>query len=41
MFETQRLAEERQVGRAAQNLYLSVALGVAVGAVGLWLGGRL
>jgi CrcB protein len=41
MFETQRLAEERQVTRAIQNLYLSVVLGVAVGAAGLWIGGRL
>lgn len=41
MFETQRLAEERQVARAAQNLYVSVVLGVAIGAAGLWIGGRL
>ncbi|MBO0845817.1 MAG: fluoride efflux transporter CrcB [Nocardioides sp.] len=41
MFETQRLAEERQAGRAAQNIYLSVVLGLAVGAAGLWIGGRL
>ena len=41
MFETQRLAEERQVGRAVQNLYLSLVLGIAVGAAGLWIGGRL
>lgn len=41
MFETQRLAEERQVARAGQNLYLSVVLGVGIGALGLWIGGRL
>lgn len=41
MFETQRLGEERQVARAAQNLYLSVVLGVALGWAGLWIGGRL
>ena len=41
MFETQRLAEERQVARASQNVLLSILLGVAVGAAGLWIGGRL
>ena len=41
MFETQRLAEERQVARATQNLYLSLVLGVALGAFGLWIGGLL
>lgn len=41
MFETQRLAEERQTARAAQNLSMSVALGAAVGALGLWIGGAL
>lgn len=41
IFETQRLAEERQVARAGQNVWLSVALGVATGAAGLWIGGRL
>ena len=41
MFETQRLAEERQVTRAAQNIYLSLILGVAIGAAGLWIGGLL
>lgn len=41
MFETQRLAEERQVSRATQNLYVSLVLGMAVGAAGLWIGGRL
>lgn len=41
MFETHRLAEERQSLRATQNVLLSVLLGIAVGAVGLWIGGRL
>lgn len=41
MFETQRLAEERQVTRATQNLYLSAVLGVAIGAAGLWIGGQV
>lgn len=41
MFETQRLVEGRQVGRAAQNLLVSVVLGLSAGALGLWIGGRL
>jgi CrcB protein len=41
MFETQRLAEERQVIRAGQNVYLSLLLGVGIAAVGWWIGGRL
>lgn len=41
MFETQRLAEERQLVRAAANLGLSVVAGLAVAALGLWIGGRL
>lgn len=41
MFETQRLIEVRQHVRAAENIALSLALGLAAGAVGLWLGGRL
>jgi CrcB protein len=41
MFETQRLTEERQPGRAAQNVVVSMALGVAAAAFGLWIGGRL
>jgi fluoride exporter len=41
MLETQRLAEERQVGAAAANVALSVALGVAGAAAGAWIGGRL
>jgi CrcB protein len=41
MFETQRLVEERQLLRAWANLALSVALGLAVAALGLWAGGGL
>lgn len=41
IFETQRLAEERQLVRAAANLGLSVVAGLAVAALGLWIGGRL
>ncbi|HET9841523.1 MAG TPA: fluoride efflux transporter CrcB [Nocardioides sp.] len=41
MFETQRLAEERRSAVAAANVGLSLALGVAAGALGLWLGGGL
>ncbi len=41
IFETQRLTEERQGARAAQNLYVSVVLGTAAGALGLWIGGML
>ncbi|MGI8524544.1 MAG: fluoride efflux transporter CrcB [Nocardioides sp.] len=41
MFETQRLVEERQNVRAAQNIVLSLALGLAAGALGLWIGGYL
>ena len=41
MFETQRLTEERQEGRAAQNVIVSVAMGVASAGLGLWIGGRL
>lgn len=41
MFETQRLVEGRQVGRATQNLLVSVVLGLSAGALGLWIGGRL
>lgn len=41
IFETQRLAEERQLVRAAANLGLSVLAGLAVAALGLWIGGRL
>ena len=41
MFETQRLTEERQGGRAVQNVVVSLAVGVAAAALGLWVGGRL
>ena len=41
MFETQRLTEERQVAHATQNVVVSLAVGVAVAAAGLWIGGRL
>lgn len=41
MFETQRLVEVRQHVRAAQNVSVSLALGLAAGAVGLWIGGHL
>jgi fluoride exporter len=41
MFETQRLTEERQGTRASQNIVVSMVAGVAVAAVGLWIGGRL
>lgn len=40
MFETQRLVEERQLARAAMNIIVSVVAGVAVAALGLWIGGR-
>ena len=41
MLETQRLGEERQVRPAAANIVVSVALGLAAAAAGLWLGARL
>jgi CrcB protein len=41
MFETQRLTEERQGRRATQNIVVSVTLGVAFAALGLWIGGQL
>lgn len=41
MFETQRLIEERQNARAAQNILLSLAVGLAAGAAGLWIRGHL
>lgn len=41
MFETQRLAEERQTARAFHNILLSVVLGIVLGAAGLWIGGGL
>ncbi|MGE2712776.1 fluoride efflux transporter CrcB [Mycolicibacterium litorale] len=41
MLETQRLAEERRGWPAVANIAVSVLLGVAAAALGLWLGGRL
>jgi fluoride exporter len=41
MFETHRLAEERQFWPAAANIVVSVVLGVAAAALGTWLGGAL
>ncbi|MDH6242687.1 fluoride efflux transporter CrcB [Mycobacterium sp. OTB74] len=38
MLETQRLGEERQVLFAFANLAVSVALGLAAAALGLWMG---
>ncbi len=41
MFETQRLAEERQATGATRNIVVSMIVGVAVAALGIWIGGRL
>lgn len=41
MFETQRLAEERQVWPAVANIAVSVVLGVAAAMAGQWIAGRL
>lgn len=41
MFETQRLAEERQSWHAWLNVVLPVLLGIAVAGVGLWIGRHL
>ncbi|MCW2689692.1 MAG: camphor resistance protein CrcB [Mycobacterium sp.] len=38
MLETQRLGEERQIWSAAANIILSVVLGIAAAALGLWIG---
>jgi CrcB protein len=38
MLETQHLGEERQVLFAFANLAVSVALGLAAAALGLWMG---
>lgn len=38
MFETQRLAEERQHRAAASNVAISLVLGVAAAALGRWIG---
>jgi len=41
MFETQRLAEERQIWTALANLAVSVVLGIAAAATGLAIAGAL
>src|SRR6201999_2430934 len=41
MFETERLAEERQRARATANVVVSLVLGVAAAALGRLIGGRL
>lgn len=41
MLETQRLGEERQVRPAVANIVVSLVLGVAAAAVGLWIGAEL
>lgn len=38
MLETQRLAEERQPKQALANIALSLLLGIAAAAAGLWIG---
>jgi CrcB protein len=41
MFETERLSEERQLGGAATNVAVSIALGVAAAALGKAIGAQL
>ena len=41
MFETQRLVEERQERPAVQNIVISVVIGVALAALGIWVGEQL
>ena len=41
MFETERLAEDRELGRAGANIVASLVLGVAAAALGRWIGGLL
>ena len=41
MFETERLAEDRELGRAGADIVASLVLGVAAAALGRWIGGRL
>ena len=41
MFETERLAEDRDLGRAGANIVASLVLGVAAAALGRWIGGLL
>lgn len=38
MFETQRLGEERQFSPGLTNIWLSMVAGVALAALGLWVG---
>lgn len=40
MLETQRGAEERQVGIAALNVVVSLVVGIAAAALGQWIGVR-
>src|SRR6202012_4598437 len=39
ILETERLAEDRELGRAAANVAVSLLLGVAAAALGQWIGG--
>lgn len=41
MFETQRLTENRQLGRATANVLVSLVFGVAAAALGRWAGVHL
>ena len=41
MFETERLAEDRELGRAAANVVVSLVLGVAAAALGRLFGAQL
>ena len=41
MFETQRLGEDRQVRLLAANLGVSLAAGIALAALGWWIGANL
>jgi fluoride exporter len=41
MLETQRLGEERQLWPAVANIAVSLVLGVAAAALGMWLGARV
>jgi CrcB protein len=41
MYETQRMAEDGQVRGATLNVVVSLALGLAVAAIGRWIGGSL
>jgi CrcB protein len=41
MLETQRLSEERQVWPAVANIVVSLVVGIAAAALGMWIGTRL